>query len=102
MKRAGKLIFLVGICVLLAVGITTTMAQMRKPKQLKIIASSAMMADAATAKPKRLNQAIELLAKGQPIYYTGSHSGTNGTYEQGGKDAQTYADYISYAMEHAP
>jgi 4-hydroxy-2-oxoheptanedioate aldolase len=55
-----------------------------------------------TAKPKRINQAIELLAEGQPIYYTGSHSGTTGTYEQGVKDAQTYADYISYDMEHAP
>ena len=53
-------------------------------------------------KPKRINQAIELLAEGQPIYYTGSHSGTTGTYEQGMKDAQTYADYISYDMEHAP
>src|ERR1700726_1588598 len=57
---------------------------------------------AQTAKPKRINQAIELLAEGQPIYYTGSHSGTSGTYEQGMKDAQTYADYISYDMEHAP
>src|SRR5882724_7202458 len=57
---------------------------------------------AQTAKPKRINQAIELLAEGQPIYYTGSHSGTSGTYEQGVKDAQTYADYISYDMEHAP
>ena len=57
---------------------------------------------AETAKPKRINQAIELLAEGQPIYYTGSHSGTTGTYEQGVKDAQTYADYISYDMEHAP
>jgi hypothetical protein len=57
---------------------------------------------AQTAKPKRINQAIELLAEGQPIYYTGSHSGTTGTYEQGVKDAQTYADYISYDMEHAP
>jgi len=57
---------------------------------------------AQTPKPKRINQAIELLAEGQPIYYTGSHSGTNGTYEQGVKDAQTYADYISYDMEHAP
>ena len=57
---------------------------------------------AQTGKPKRINQAIELLAEGQPIYYTGSHSGTNGTYEQGVKDAQTYADYISYDMEHAP
>ncbi len=57
---------------------------------------------AQTPKPKRINQAIELLAEGQPIYYTGSHSGTTGTYEQGVKDAQTYADYISYDMEHAP
>ena len=57
---------------------------------------------AQTAKPKRINRAIELLAEGQPIYYTGSHSGTTGTYEQGMKDAQTYADYISYDMEHAP
>src|SRR5580704_9753353 len=57
---------------------------------------------AQTAKPKRINQAIELLAEGQPIYYTGSHSGTTGTFEQGVKDAQTYADYISYDMEHAP
>jgi 4-hydroxy-2-oxoheptanedioate aldolase len=69
-------------CVLLLAGIATTMAQ--------------------TPKPKRINQAIELLAQGQPIYYTGSHSGTTGTYEQGVKDSQTYADYISYDMEHAP
>lgn len=54
------------------------------------------------AKPKRINRAIELLEQGQPIYYTGSHSGTEGTFEQGKKDAQTWADYISYDMEHAP
>jgi 4-hydroxy-2-oxoheptanedioate aldolase len=53
-------------------------------------------------KAKRINRAIELLAQGQPIYYTGSHSGTEGSFEQGKKDAQTYADYISYDMEHAP
>ncbi|HTP32162.1 MAG TPA: aldolase/citrate lyase family protein [Candidatus Acidoferrales bacterium] len=52
--------------------------------------------------PKRINRAIELLEQSQPIYYTGSHSGTAGTFEQGVKDAQTYADYISYDMEHAP
>ena len=52
--------------------------------------------------PKRINRAIELLEQGQPIYYTGSHSGTSGTYEQGVKDSQTFADYISYDMEHAP
>jgi len=43
-----------------------------------------------------------LLGEGQPIYYTGSHEGTNGSFEQGKKDAQTWADYISYDMEHAP
>ena len=53
-------------------------------------------------KPKHINRAIELLEAGQPIYYTGSHSGTEGSFEQGKKDAQTYADYISYDMEHAP
>ena len=60
-------------------------------------------------KPKRINRAVELLAEGQPIYYTGSHTGTpggggdaNASFEQGRKDAQTYADYISYDMEHAP
>ena len=53
-------------------------------------------------KPKHINQAIDMLEQGQPIYYTGSHSGTEGTFEQGKKDAQTWADYISYDMEHAP
>jgi 4-hydroxy-2-oxoheptanedioate aldolase len=53
-------------------------------------------------KPKRINRAIELLEQGQPIYYTGSHEGTEGSFQQGVKDAQTWADYISYDMEHAP
>jgi len=57
---------------------------------------------AQAPKPKHINRAIELLEEGQPIYYTGSHSGTTGTFEQGKKDAQTWADYISYDMEHAP
>jgi len=57
---------------------------------------------AQTPKPKHTNRAIELLSDGQPVYYTGSHSGTEGSFEQGKKDAQTYADYISYDMEHAP
>jgi 4-hydroxy-2-oxoheptanedioate aldolase len=57
---------------------------------------------AQTPKPKRVNRAIELLEQGQPVYYAGSHSGTTGTFEQGVKDAATYADYISYDMEHAP
>src|SRR5881394_301169 len=57
---------------------------------------------AQTPKPKRINRAIELLQQGQPIYYTGSHEGTDGSFAQGVKDAQTWADYISYDMEHAP
>lgn len=68
-----------------------------------IFSVAAMVAQTTTPpKPKRINRAIELLEQGQPIYYTGSHEGTAGTYEQGVKDAQTYADYISYDMEHAP
>ena len=69
-----------GLCVI--AGVTVTVAQ--------------------TPKPKRINRAIELLEQGQPIYYTGSHSGTAGTFEQGKLDAQTFADYISYDMEAAP
>ncbi|MSV29287.1 MAG: hypothetical protein EXQ52_11200 [Bryobacterales bacterium] len=65
-------------------------------------ALGAITAIAQAPKPKRINRAIELLEKGQPIYYTGSHDGTSGSFEQGVKDAQTYADYISYDMEHAP
>ena len=60
------------------------------------------VAAAQAPKPKRINKAIELLSEGQPIYYTGSHDGTNGSFEQGKIDAQTWADYISYDMEHAP
>ena len=67
-----------------------------------ICAVLAVGAGAQAPKPKRINRAIELLEQGQPIYYTGSHSGTSGGYESGMKDAQTYADYISYDMEHAP
>lgn len=67
---------------------------------LLAVLTAAAMADGA--KPKRINRAIELLEQGQPIYYTGSHSGTTATFDQGVKDSQTFADYISYDMEHAP
>jgi 4-hydroxy-2-oxoheptanedioate aldolase len=52
--------------------------------------------------PKRINKAVELLAQGQPIYYTGGHEGTGGGFEAGKKAAHTWADYIMYDMEHAP
>ena len=65
-------------------------------------AFSVVWLSADTPKATRINRAIDLLAQGQPIYYTGSHEGTEGSFAQGVKDAQTWADYISYDMEHAP
>ena len=50
----------------------------------------------------RINRATELLAEGQPIYYTGGHTGAVLTREQGMKDAKTWADYINVGMEHGP
>ncbi|MBV8717494.1 MAG: hypothetical protein JOZ65_20725, partial [Chloroflexi bacterium] len=47
--------------------------------------------------PKRINKALELLAQGQPIYYTGAETRT---YEAGRKAAKTWADYITVEMEH--
>jgi 4-hydroxy-2-oxoheptanedioate aldolase len=85
MNNATKKLFSFVGCACVALGVATIVAQTPN-----------------TPKPKRINRAIELLEQGQPIYYTGSHTGTTGSYEQGVKDAQTYADYISYDMEHAP
>ena len=48
--------------------------------------------------PKRINKCIELLERGQPIYYAAGYGG----YEEGRKMAQTWADYIIYNMEHSP
>lgn len=50
--------------------------------------------------PTRINRAIELLARDQPIYYDGGHTGHVLTYEQGKTDAKTWADYINVGMEH--
>ena len=49
---------------------------------------------------KRINRAIELLEQDQPIYYDGGHTGHSLTYQQGLKDAHTWADYINVGMEH--
>ncbi len=54
--------------------------------------------ESTTPTPKRVNKVIELLEKGQPVYYTYGKGG----YEEGKKLAQTWADYIMYDMEHAP
>lgn len=50
--------------------------------------------------PARINRAIEMLSRDQAIYYVGPHSGHALTYEQGKKDAGTWADYINVGMEH--
>src|SRR5918911_1066475 len=47
----------------------------------------------------RVNKAVELLAQGQPIYYT---SVEDRGYEGGRAAARTWADYINYEMEHGP
>lgn len=93
MKSIWRATYLLGLPLALVFGVVVTLAQNGNPAY----------------KPKRVNRAIELLADGQPIYYTGSHTGTPGgsgdaaaSFEQGKKDAQTFADYISYDMEHAP
>src|SRR5215472_8395175 len=69
---------------------------------LTLVLAVAATLSAQAPKPKHINRAIELLEQGQPVYYTGSHEGTEGSFDQGVKDAQTWADYISYDMEHAP
>ena len=48
----------------------------------------------------RINRAVELLSQDQPIYYTGAHTGHVLTFDQGEKDASTWADYINVGMEH--
>ena len=69
---------------------------------LVVAAATFAHAQDAAYTPKRINKAIELLDMGQPIYYTGSHEGTDATFEQGKLDAQTWADYINYDMEVGP
>lgn len=48
----------------------------------------------------RINRAVELLEQGQPIYYSGGHTGHVLTREQGRKDAAIWSDYINVGMEH--
>ncbi len=56
--------------------------------------------DAARAvsdyQPQRVNKSIELLERGQPIYYDASTGG----YEEGMRMASTWGDYIIYNIEH--
>ncbi len=74
------------ILVLLAFGLTAAMS----------IGPSEAQDGTADARPARINKAIEMLEKGQPVYYTTSVGG----YEEGQRLASTTADYINYDMEH--
>jgi 4-hydroxy-2-oxoheptanedioate aldolase len=59
------------------------------------LTATAATAQDATSRP-RINRAIEMLAKREPVYYTTSSGG----YEDGKKLAHTPYDYINYEMEH--
>lgn len=60
---------------------------------------SAFAQEREAAPPRRINKAIELLAQGQPIYYTTAYGGG---YDEGRALAATEYDYINYEMEHGP
>ncbi|MCP6755915.1 hypothetical protein NL533_30300, partial [Klebsiella pneumoniae] len=51
------------------------------------------------AAPARINRAVELLASGQPVYYD---QVSGGGYAEGRQMAATWADYITYDLEHSP
>lgn len=63
-----------------------------------ILANQVLLAQNSDYQPKRINKSIELLAENQPIYYVNAYGG----YEEGKKLAKTWADYITYNMEHNP
>ena len=58
--------------------------------------AAAQAPDAAEPVPKRINRVIELLERGQPVYYTTAYGG----YNEGVALAGTEYDYINYEMEH--
>jgi 4-hydroxy-2-oxoheptanedioate aldolase len=49
----------------------------------------------------RVNKAVELLEQSQPIYFEFVDADSAGGYDGGRKLAQTWADYITYDMEHS-
>jgi 4-hydroxy-2-oxoheptanedioate aldolase len=50
---------------------------------------------------KRVNKAVELLEQRQPVYFEFVDSVSAGEYDGGRGLAQTWADYITYDMEHS-
>ena len=64
---------------------------------LAVAAWSPAAEPARPAAAKRVNKAIELLAAGQPVYYTYGRGG----YDEGRTAAKTWADILMYDMEGA-
>ena len=63
-----------------------------------VAALGARQVSAQSYEPTRISKAVELLERDQPIYYTQVNGGG---YEEGVRLAQTWADYITYNMEHS-
>ena len=49
----------------------------------------------------RINKAVELLEQRQPVYFEFVDGFSAGAYEGGRALAQTWADYITYDVEHS-
>ena len=64
-----------------------------------VTALNGQPAPAQSYQPQRISKAVELLQRDQPIYYTQVNGGG---YDEGKALAQTWADYITYNMEHSP
>jgi hypothetical protein len=48
---------------------------------IAVVAVNGAHVRARAVEKARINRAIDLLSQGQPIYYTGSHEGTDGSFE---------------------
>jgi 4-hydroxy-2-oxoheptanedioate aldolase len=65
---------------------------------LVVIVGACMASEKEAYRPQRINKCVELLEKGQPIYYQNAFGG----YDAGTVMAKTWADYLLYDMEHNP
>jgi len=76
------------------------------PRQLVILFATTLLflqkdissAEEGAYKPSRVNKCIELLERGQPIYYDSGYGG----FDEGVAKSQTWGDFIMYNMEHQP